>query len=58
MVRRQGRQVGQRIDLPPNLFGSMEIHAYQMLHHGEIIRDSRVVYVQSRDELKIDVKPG
>ena len=49
-------QASQRIDLPPNLFGSMEIHAYQMLNHGEIIRDSRVVYVQSRDELKIDVQ--
>lgn len=48
-------QVSQKIDLPQNVFGSMEIHAYQMLAHGEIIRDSRVVYVQSRDELKIEV---
>ena len=48
-------QASQRIDLPQNVFGSLEIHAYQMLAHGEIIRDSRVVYVQSRDELKIDV---
>ena len=58
MVRRQGRPGRQRIDLPQNVFGSLEIHAYQMLSHGEIIRDSRVVYVQSRDELKIDVQPG
>ena len=49
-------QASQRIDLPQNVFGSMEIHAYQMLAHGEIIRDSRVVYVQSRDDLKIDVQ--
>jgi hypothetical protein len=48
-------QVSQNIDLPQNVFGSLEIHAYQMLAHGEIIRDSRVVYVQSRDELKIEV---
>ena len=34
----------------------LEVHAYQMLASGEIIRDSRVVYVQPGDDLKIDVK--
>ena len=36
-------QATQRIDLPQNVFGSLEVHAYQMLASGEIIRDSRVV---------------
>lgn len=44
------------VDIPPTVFGSIEIHAYQMLSHGEIVRDSRVVYVQPRGDLKIDVK--
>ena len=44
-----------KLDLPPTLFGSLEVHAYQMLADGEIIRDSRVIYVQPRDELKIEV---
>lgn len=44
------------LDVPPTVFGSLEIHAYQMLQGGEIIRDSRVVYVQPRSDLKIDVK--
>jgi hypothetical protein len=48
----------QSLDLPQNVFGSLEIHAYQMLAHGEIIRDSRVVYVQPRNDLKITVTPG
>jgi len=48
----------QALDLPPNVFGSLEIHAYQMLFHGEIIRDSRVVYVQPTNDLKITVTPG
>src|SRR5207244_3180119 len=43
----------QAIDLPQNVFGSLEIHAYQMLFHGEIIRDSRVVYVQPKNDLKV-----
>ncbi len=46
----------QSIDLPPNVFGSLEIHAYQMLRHGEIIRDSRIAYVQPKNDLKIEVK--
>ena len=41
------------LDLPQSLFGTLEIHAYQMLASGEIIRDARVVYVQPADGLKI-----
>jgi len=44
-----------KLDIPPALFGSLEVHAYQMLADGEIIRDSRVIYVQPSDELKIEV---
>ncbi len=47
---------GDRVDLPQTAFGTVEIHAYQMLRSGEIIRDSRVVYVQPRDDLKIKVQ--
>ena len=43
------------LDLPQSLFGTLEVHAYQMLGSGEIIRDARVVYVQPADGLKIDV---
>jgi 5-hydroxyisourate hydrolase-like protein (transthyretin family) len=45
-----------KLDLPPGLFGSVEVHAYQMLGSGEIIRDSRVIYVQPRNDLKVQVK--
>jgi hypothetical protein len=45
-----------KLDLPPGIFGTLEVHAYQQLASGEIIRDSRVVYVHSRDDLKIDAK--
>jgi len=50
-------QAAQQIDLPPAVFGSLEIHAYQMLASGEIIRDSRVAYVQPGNDLKIEVQP-
>ena len=46
------------LDLPPSIFGTLEIHAYQMLFSGEIVRDSRVAYVQSKNDLTIKVTPG
>jgi hypothetical protein len=54
---KEGKAV-QMLDLPQTIFGSLEVHAYQMLSHGEIIRDSRVVYVQPRNDLKVTVEPG
>jgi hypothetical protein len=45
-----------KLDLPPTAFGTLEVHAYQMLASGEIIRDSRVVYVHPASDLKIQVK--
>lgn len=50
-------KASRRLDLPPEATGTLEVHAYQMLSTGEIIRDSRVVYVQPRDGLEIDVRP-
>jgi hypothetical protein len=52
----QDGKAAQRLDLPQSIFGTLEIHAYQMLRGGEIIRDSRVVYVQPRNDLKVSVK--
>lgn len=46
------------LDLPPAVFGTLEIHAYQMLWTGKIVRDSRVAYVQPRSDLKITATPG
>lgn len=49
-------KASMNLDLPPDIFGTIEAHAYQMLASGEIIRDARVLYVQPASELKIDVK--
>ncbi|MCS7167198.1 MAG: MG2 domain-containing protein [Gemmatales bacterium] len=49
-------QATHKLDIPPTLFGSLEVHAYQMLADGQIIRDSRVIYIQPREELKIHVE--
>ena len=49
-------QAEQTLELPPSVFGTLDVHAYQMLGHGEIIRDSRVVYVNPASDLKIEIK--
>jgi hypothetical protein len=46
----------EKLDLPASVFGTLEVHAYQVLRSGEIIRDSRVVYVNPAADLKIDIK--
>src|SRR5262249_49617948 len=46
------------LHLPPDIFRRPQIHAYQMPAHREIIRGSRVVYVQPRNDLKVVVTPG
>jgi 5-hydroxyisourate hydrolase-like protein (transthyretin family) len=45
-----------KLDVPESVFGTLEIHAYQTLASGEIIRDSRVVYVNPAADLKIEVQ--
>jgi hypothetical protein len=44
------------VELPADLYGTLEFHACQLLATGEVLRDSRVVYVQPRQELKVAVK--
>jgi hypothetical protein len=46
-----------KLNLPSDVFGTVELHAYQMIAGGEIIRDSRVIYVHQADGLTINVKP-
>ena len=44
-----------KLELPHDLFGALEVHAYQILLSGEIARDTRVIYVHPARELKIKV---
>src|SRR5205085_7902867 len=49
----QKGQAQAKLDLPATLFGTLEVHAYQVLGSGEIIRDSRLLYLSPADELKV-----
>ncbi|MFW6163174.1 MAG: MG2 domain-containing protein, partial [Planctomycetota bacterium] len=41
------------LDLPPDLFGTVQLHAYRILRDGNILGDARVVQVNRADDLAI-----
>jgi len=43
------------IPLGPDAFGTLELHAYQILSKGEIMRDARVIYAQPPRDLSITI---
>jgi len=45
------------ISLTPDLQGTLEVHAYQILPDENIIRDTRLLYVAPADDLVVEVRP-
>ncbi len=43
------------IDLVPELFGTLQLHAYKVLHDGTIVRDSRLVVVDPPSDLDLAI---
>ncbi len=46
------------VDLTPDLFGTLELHAYKILSSGSISRDTRLVAVENRDDLAVSIAVG
>ena len=44
------------IDLTPDLYGTLAVHAYKPLSSGEIVRDTRLVVVDAATDLALDVE--
>ncbi len=44
-----------KVPLAPSIFGSVEFHAYKILGDGEIVRDTRIVYVHPPEDLQIAI---
>ncbi len=43
------------VDLGPDLYGTLELHAYKVLLDGTIVRDTRVVVVDEPNEIDIQI---
>ena len=45
------------LPLTNDMNGSIEIHAYRISRSGQIVRDTRLLYVDPANDLKIDITP-
>jgi hypothetical protein len=45
------------VDLSSDLFGTLELHAYKILSWGGIVRDTRIVVVDSPSDLILNISP-
>lgn len=43
------------VDLSPDLYGTLELHAYKVLADGSVVRDSRVVVVDEPRDLSVAI---
>lgn len=46
------------VDLTPDLYGTLELHAYKILRSGHIVRDTRLVLVDQAADLAVTLTPG
>ncbi len=46
------------VDLTPDLYGTLELHAYKILTSGSITRDTRMVVVDRAADLNLQITPG
>lgn len=46
------------VDLTPDLYGTLELHAYKILTSGSIVRDTRLVAVENREDLAVNIVTG
>ncbi len=46
------------VDLTPDLYGTLELHAYKILSSGAIVRDTRLVVVDEANDLSVGLTAG
>jgi uncharacterized protein YfaS (alpha-2-macroglobulin family) len=56
-IELEGGRAAMDFPLTPELAGTVELHAYQILPDENIIRDTRIIMVSHADDLTIEVRP-
>ena len=56
-VQLSGGQAQVAVDLTPDLYGTLELHAYKILGDGNITRDTRLVLVDAAADLSLTITP-
>ncbi|MGC9468567.1 MAG: MG2 domain-containing protein [Anaerolineae bacterium] len=54
----EGGRAEVAVDLTPDLYGTLELHAYKLLRSGSIVRDTRLVVVDEANDLGVTLRPG
>ena len=54
----EGGRAKFELPLTQDLQGTLEVHAYQILVDENIIRDTRLLYVEPADDLVVEVRPN
>lgn len=54
----QGGRTEAAVDLSPEMYGTLELHAYKILPSGTITRDTRLVVVDPANDLSLVIQPG
>ena len=49
-------QASASVDLTPDLYGTLSLHAYKLLASGDIVRDTRLVVVDAATDLALDAR--
>jgi len=44
------------LDLPDDLFGTLELHAYRVMPDGQLVGDARIIQVARADDIKIQAQ--
>ncbi|HER34409.1 MAG TPA: hypothetical protein ENO19_02950, partial [Halothiobacillaceae bacterium] len=52
---RDGRAVAA-VDLTPDLYGTLTLHAYILRPSGDVVRDTRLIVVEAATDLSLDVR--
>jgi uncharacterized protein YfaS (alpha-2-macroglobulin family) len=57
-VKLENGQAQIAVDLTPDLYGTLELHAYKILSWGGITRDTRLVIVDNANDLDFSISAG
>ena len=57
IARLRGGRALLAVDVSPEMAGTLELHAYQVLPDGTVVRDARLVVVDVPKEVEVSVQP-
>ncbi len=57
-VKVENNRAQVSVDVTPDMFGTLELHAYKILRSGAIARDTRLVVVDQASDLIINLQTG